>query len=168
MKKILPVIALASTLTFSNVAAQTLDGEHKNWSVFSLKQDGKKICYITSTPIKEAGNFTRRSEPYLLVTYRGNNISEVSASSGYPYKQKSNVSIDIDGKTKETLFTSAETPKIAWAKDEKSDAKLVLSMRKGSNLVVSGTSTKGTYSKDTFSLMGFSAALKRMKSLCSK
>lgn len=150
----------------SHAQAQTFDSEHKHWSVFSLKQNGKKICYITSTPIKEDGNFTKRGEPYLLVTYNGNNVSEVSASSGYPYKKGTNVTINIDKKQKHSFFTSSETPKVAWAKDAKMDKLVISHMKKGNKMTVRGTSPKGTYSLDTYSLLGFSAATKRMISLC--
>lgn len=165
------VITLAffslSLFEASLLNAQTLDSEHKYWSVFSMKQDGKKICYITSTPTKESGNYTRRGEPYLLITYRGNNISEVSASSGYPYKPKSDVKITVDKKHKINLFTSNDTPKIAWANDKNDDKKIVTLMIKGNFMEVHGISKKNTYSKDTYSLLGFGKAYNRMKKICN-
>jgi len=146
--------------------AQTLDSEHKYWSVFKMKQNGKNVCYITSTPKSEAGNYTRRGEPYLLVTYRGNGVSEVSASSGYPYKPDSDVKVTIDKKHKISLFTSSDTPKIAWANNAAEDKKLVQLMKKGNSIKVHAISKKNTYSKDTYSLFGFSKAFNRMKSAC--
>jgi len=168
-KKFLAIALLSSFVSafipaLSN--AQTLDSEHKYWSVFTMKQQGKKVCYITSTPKTEAGNYTRRGEPYILVTYRGNGVSEVSTSSGYPYKPGSDVKVTIDKKNKVSLFTSNDTPKIAWANSAKDDAKLVKLMKKGNSILVHATSKKNTYSKDTYSLFGFSKAYNRMKAAC--
>ena len=33
-----------------------LQAEYDKWKVFTIEQDGKRICYTTSTPIEEKGN----------------------------------------------------------------------------------------------------------------
>lgn len=160
-------LSLILILTFSSASyAQTLKGEHKAWSVFTVKQSGEKICYITSSPIKKTGNYKRRGEPYLLVTYRGKGISEVSSSSGYPYKKNSKVDLSLNKKASFKLFTSSDTPKMAWAKDVSEDKRIISSMKKGSKLTIKGFSKLGTYSLDTYSLMGFTKAYNKMTSLC--
>lgn len=164
MKKI-SIIAL--TLLFSSVAsAQDFIGEFKNWGVFSTMQDGKKICYATSVPVGKTGNFRKRGEPYILVTLRPGNISEISVNSGFPYKDGSEVDIGIDRKHNFKFFTSAQTPQMAWAKDSATDTTIVEKMIKGNNVTVKGTSKIGTYAIDTYRLTGFTSAINKMKDSC--
>ncbi len=158
--------AVAHTLAPWGGHAQTLDSEFKDWAVFSLQQDGQKVCYMTSATTRESGNYKRRGKPYLLVTYRGREIAEVSVSSGYPYKTGSKVTLKVDGRTNFQLFTTDETPKIAWAKDSAEDASIIQRFIKGNRVTAKGYSKLGTYSLDTYSLLGFTKAYNRMKTLC--
>lgn len=162
-------ISLLLLILIANpVLAEGLDSQHKAWNVFSINQEGSKICYITSSPIKEGGNWSNRSEPYVLITYRGKGLSEISVSSGYPYKKGSNVEVVVDNKDKHQFFTSNETPKLAWAKDSEADKYTIKSFIKGTRLTVKGISPKDTWSKDTYSLYGFTKGYKRMQSLCEE
>lgn len=159
------VILLAVVPAQLQAAESVFDNEYKAWSVFHTTQDGRKVCYVTSSPSAKTGNYKHRGEPYALVTYRGNRAAEVSISAGYPYKKGSTVDVTIDT-TKVNLFTTEETPKIAWAKDTATDQLLVKQMKKGKNLVAKANSQLGTHSKDTYSLMGFTKAYNRMVQLC--
>lgn len=148
----------------SSVFAQNLDSTHGKWAVYTMTQGGKKVCYIASAPIREGGNWNNRGERYLLVTHRNKSVDEVSVSSGYPYKIKSEVELVIDGSKKYKMFTQGE---LAWAYDQKTDEKIINDMKKGANLTAKGYSRLGTYSIDTYSLMGITAAYNRMKQLCN-
>lgn len=145
--------------------SQEFHGEYKNWGVFTIMQSGKKICYITSTPISKKGNYRNRSEPYMLVTYRGKK-PEISINSGFPFKKGSEVDVKVDSKYKYKFFTSDETVEMAWAKDEKTDRDLVTKMKKGSKLISKGYSRLGTHAIDTYSLNGFTKAYEKMQGLC--
>lgn len=158
------LVLFMSILAISTQAqAQRLHATYKDWRVYSINQDGKKVCYIATSAVKEEGNYKRRSEPYLLVTSINNKVDEVSTSSGYPYKKGSEVKLKIDNKNAYDFFTRGE---IAWAQDTEQDTEIVKKMIKGLKLSAKGTSQKGTYSIDTYSLRGFSSAHKKMKSLC--
>lgn len=150
-------------LPLAGAHAQELDKKFNNWTVYTTSLQGKKTCYIASFPTKKKGNYRHRDEPYLLVTRMGNNVYEVSTSSGYPFKNGSNVNVDID-RAKYTLFTKGE---LAWANSSKQDIEMVRKMKKGSRLKSRGTSQIGTYSIDTYSLKGFTAAFNRMNKLCN-
>lgn len=162
MRARLLFLPLLSLMAFSSAQAQELDNVYGDWSVFTIQQNGKKVCYIASAPKKKTGNYNKRGEPYVLVTHIKSNVDEASASSGYPYKQGSEVNFSV-GTKKYKLFTKGE---LAWAYDSKSDAAIIHSLKKGMKLTVKGTSKKGTYSNDTYSLKGFSKAYSRMKALC--
>ena len=54
------------------------------------------------------------------------------------------------------LFTDGEW---AWSGGPEEDAKIVAALKGGANAVLVGNSSRGTRTEDTFSLMGFTAAV---------
>ncbi len=162
--RILSTFLLAAVLSSiaAPVYAQQKENTYGDWNVFTIQQQGRKVCYIASAPKNKTGNYSRRDEPYLLVTHISSTVDEVSTSSGYDYKNSSEVALTVE-KSPYKMFTKGE---LAWAYDSKQDAAMVSSMKKGMKLTVKGTSQRGTYSIDTYSLRGFSNAYQRMKVLC--
>jgi hypothetical protein len=61
------------------------------------------------------------------------------------------------------LFTRGEH---AWTPKEQDDKDLIAAMKRGTDMTVRGTSSKNTYSLDTFSLLGFTAAFDAMTEAC--
>lgn len=162
-KVMLTLLSVAFAVSGSNIAnAQVKDQEFKDWTVYTTTLQGNKACYIASFPKSKTGNYQNRDEPYFLVTRISDDVFEVSTSSGYPYKVSSDVKISIDG-DKYNMFTKGE---LAWASDSQQDNKMVASMKKKGSMEVRGTSAKGSYSVDKYSLSGFTAAYNRMKELC--
>jgi hypothetical protein len=143
-----------------NALATTPDSTHGDWNVY--KNDS--ACYISSMPVKQDGNYTKRDTPYAIISYKKSKVDEMDISSGYTYKKDSEVEIKIKGQ-KFKLFTQNED---AWAKTSGEDNKLITAMQVGDEMVVKGISHKGTYSVDTYSLKGISKAYKRMNELCNK
>lgn len=159
----LPVLLLAISASPYAALAQKLETTINDWDVMTTEKDGRTVCYIGSKPTTSTGNFKKRGEAYVLVTARDAQTDEVSVTSGYPY-EKDQVSVDIEGKAF-PMFSDEET---AWAPDDKQDKTLIAAMRKGKELIVKGTSSKGTTSEDTYSLTGFSNAYKDMKKRCAE
>lgn len=149
-------------LSLQGAFAQQLDNTYKDWSVFTLSQNGKKVCYIASAPKKKTGNYNKRGEPYVLVTYINPTTDEASTSAGYPFKQGSEVLFTIENKQYK-MFTKGE---LAWAYDSTQDRAIIQAMKNGSDMTIKGTSQLGTYSVDTYSLRGFTKSYARMKALC--
>lgn len=56
----------------------------------------------------------------------------------------------------------------AWAVSEKTDKELVAAMKKGERMIVTGESSRGTATKDTYSLSGFTAAYRAISAKCKK
>lgn len=157
------VAVLLVALGANTASAQQFNSTHGDWNVYTIMQKGKKVCYMASSPKKKKGNYTKRGEPYLLVTGIDKNVDEVSVSSGYGYKVGVEVSAVVDNKNTYKMFTKGE---LAWAYDTKQDQEMIAAMKKGSNIKIRGTSTKGTYSEDSYSLSGFSKAYDKIKSVC--
>jgi invasion protein IalB len=54
----------------------------------------------------------------------------------------------------------------AWIKNVAEEARMIEAMRKGADLVIKGTSGRGTLSTDQFSLKGLSEGLSRAEQEC--
>jgi hypothetical protein len=140
-----------------------------DWSVFV--EDNPTQCWIVSAP-KSIRNTrdgqevsARRGDIRLFVSYwpGQEKEGEVSATGGYPYADGSTVTITIGGDTFE-LFTDGE---LAWASSAADDDRIIAAMRRGAEAVVVGRSGRGTRTEDTFSLLGFSAAIADAEQRCT-
>ena len=61
------------------------------------------------------------------------------------------------------LFTEGEW---AWPATTDDDAKIITAMKRGANAILTGVSGRGTNTKDTFSLLGFTAAVEDAAKRC--
>ncbi|MSP51774.1 MAG: hypothetical protein EXQ91_05200 [Alphaproteobacteria bacterium] len=158
------VAALAIISVGADAQAPKMLSAHRDWSVFSYTEHGKKVCYAAAKPANSVPSTTKRGEIFFLVTFRpAEKVSdEVSVQLGYPVKDGSEVAVDIDGKKFE-LFTDTET---AWARTAQIDKAIVQAMIKGSDLVVRGASARGTKTTDHYSLQGFKAAHEALVKAC--
>lgn len=161
------VAATGSAVVAPPAQAQdvTTLGKFRHWTAYTYDEGGgNKVCYIASQPQKDEGNYTRRGEIYAIVQHRPaegtRNVFSIDA--GYSYQDDSDVTVSIDGTRTFTLFTHKET---AWASDE-DDARLVEAMKAGGTMVVKGTSSRGTQTTDTYSLMGFTNAYNSINREC--
>ena len=147
----------------SRVSAESL-GVHGDWSVFKTAESNGNVCYIGAEPEKAEGNYDKRGEVYLLVTQRPGvkELDVVSVRAGYQYRKGSDVSVVIGGASF-ALFTSEGH---AWARDPETDKALVKAMKRGSKMVIKGTSWRGTETTDTYSLKGFTAAYNASRNAC--
>lgn len=138
-----------------------------DWSVFV--EDNPKECWGVSSP-KETVNTrdgepvsVKRSDILLFVTFRpGQAGGETSFTGGYPFAPGSKVGLDVDG-TKFELVTDGEW---AWAASTDEDGKILEALKKGGAAVLTAKSAKGTQTKDTFSLRGFTAAMTEAGDRC--
>ena len=118
-------------------------------------------CLIQSAPSKtDIPEGKLRGENYLLVYRMKNNIEPIiQITPGFNYKSSDSISVKIDDKNY-SFYSDADT---AWAEE---DQKVIKAMKKGSKLVTSGISDKGTKVVDTYTLMGFTAAFKKLMNDC--
>lgn len=139
-------------------------GTFDNWSAYTFTENGNKVCYMASKPINSEGNYTRRDDIYALVTHRPAEGSKnvFSYITGYAYKPSSEAEVIIGG-DRYMLFTQDDT---AWAPDAAADDRLVAAIKKGVNMIVKGTSTRGTLTTDTFSLRGSTNAYQAISKEC--
>ncbi len=141
-------------------------GRWKDWSAYSLKQeDGQRVCFIVSEPVEKLPRNVNHGSVFFLVTnWLDRDISgEPSIMTGYQFKKGSAVTAEVGG-NKWEMFTEQQG---AWVRSRKDEKNLLDAMRKGSNLRVKGTSTRGTATEYKISLLGISAALQKINEGCS-
>ncbi|MCV3269944.1 invasion associated locus B family protein [Roseobacter sinensis] len=167
---------LVSALALAAASAQAQDqsssnlvAEKTDWGVY--EDTDPKECWGVSVP-KEVVNTrdgrvvaANRGQILLMVFYRpgadANGV--VTFTGGYPFADGSKVNLEIGG-TNFSLFTSGEW---AWSENAQEDTKIVEAMKRGANAVVTGLSSRGTTTQDTFSLLGFTAALEEAQKRCA-
>ncbi len=138
-----------------------------DWSVFA--ENSPKECWGVSSP-KETVNSrdgqpvsVRRGDILLFVTFRaGTGKGEISFTGGYPFADGSTVGLNVDGNDYQ-LLSQGEW---AWPSTPADDATILAAMKKGSSAVLTAQSGKGTQTKDTFSLRGFTAAMTEAEKRC--
>jgi len=144
----------------------TLLGSYVDWGAYSAAPAGKKVCFALSKPKSSTTNppGRKRDPAYLFVATRpAENVrNEVSVIIGYAFKESSDATAEI-GSAKFAMYTQKDG---AWIKNTTEEVRMLDAMRKGSDLTIKGTSTRGTTSSDQFSLKGLAQALERADQAC--
>jgi len=147
-------------------AQPTLLGQFGDWGAYTAANGGKKLCYALAKPSSQATEPANRPRDpaYIFVSTRpSENVrNEVSIVIGYPFKPGYEASVDI-GAAKYVMYTQADG---AWIKNAAEEARMVDAMRRGSDLVITGESGRGTKSTDRYNLKGLSQALDRVAQEC--
>lgn len=147
----------------SNVVATQTD-----WSVFV--EDNPRECWAVSAPKEWVATdrnnrptTVRRGDIRLFVAYRpGGARGEVAYTGGYPFAANSTATVQI-GNERFELFTDGEW---AWPSSPEDDRRLVEAMRRGQQAIVTARSARGNVTRDTFSLLGFTAATAEAERRC--
>ncbi len=139
-------------------------GTFKKWSAHVLTEKKSRVCFVHGVPTKKLGQYKKRGDVFVQIAHypRENVTNEVGFTAGYAYKKDSDAVVEIDGK-KYTLFTHKNS---AWPADAKTDKALVRAMMKGRQMIIRGTSARGTKTVDTYSLIGFTRAYKAIGTAC--
>lgn len=162
------LVAASLVITSAAAAQETTNrvAEKTDWSVFV--ENSPKECWSVSAPKKTVNTKdgkevqVRRGDILLFVTYRAGKPGEVSFMGGYPFADGSTVDLEVNNGQKFALFTNGEG---AWAAPGE-DEKIIAALKSGAEVTMSAHSGRGTNTKDTFSLMGFTAAMDEASSRC--
>ena len=142
----------------------TLLGQYADWGAYTATPEGKKICFTIAEPksstTSPAGRKRDRSYVFISTRPTENVRNEISVVIGYPFKGDATAEV---GTTKFAMYTQNDG---AWIKNVAEEARLIEAMRKGADLIVKGTSTRGTQSTDTFALKGLTQAMDRVAQEC--
>tara|TARA_B100001057_G_C22757492_1_gene914395 strand:- start:433 stop:903 length:471 start_codon:yes stop_codon:yes gene_type:complete len=156
MKIILTILYLF----FCFVSLQAIGLEKGKWGF--VKTD--EYCYIGSLATKtDLSPEKSRGEFYILV-YKNIGSSEtiVQIEAGYNYETGQDILVKID-KGSYVFYTTEDLPSVAWTSD---DNKVIFAMKKGLELTVTGKSSRGTVTNDTYTLNGFTASINKLTENC--
>ncbi len=173
MKAFLGSMIGAAAIAIATVAPAQEESQNRvnaitDWSVF--EGNDPRECWAVTT-YKESVNTkdgrvvsVRRGDILLMVFYRpGANVAgQVAFTGGYPFAPGSTVNANVSGNEFE-LYVEGEW---AWPASPADDARLIAAMRSGADAVLTARSARGTQTKDTFSLMGFTAAIEDAEKRC--
>lgn len=162
-------LALVATTAGAQEESSNRVAAKTDWSVFVESEP--KECWGVSAP-KETVNTrdgrvvaVRRGDILLMVFYRpeAEVKGQVTFTGGYPFADGSTVNLNISGSEFE-LFTDGEW---AWPATPADDAKIITAMKRGASAILTARSSRGTQTKDTFSLLGFTAAVEDAEKRCT-
>ncbi|HOV05062.1 MAG TPA: invasion associated locus B family protein [Kaistiaceae bacterium] len=167
LARTLTAAALALALGATVAAAQkaTPLEQYKDWGAYAFSAGGGKVCYAISKPTAKEPGDRNHGDVFFFVTHRPSEKvrNEASLLVGYTFREGSPVTVDIDG-TKYRMFSKGDG---AWVENAAEEGRLIGAMKAGHGMTVSGTSSRGTDTKYTFSLSGVTAALGRIDKECN-
>jgi len=159
---VLALGAMAQEESTNQVAAKTA------WSVFEDKNP--RECWAVSAPTETVNTkngravAVRRGDILFMTFFRPDaGVSgQVAFTGGYPFAGDSTVNLNIGG-TEFELFVEGEW---AWPASSEDDTKIIAALKRGSNAILTARSSRGTQTKDTFSLLGYTAAMDEASKRC--
>ena len=133
----------------------TLLGQFGDWGAYTATNAGKKVCYALAKPLvvgDRAGEPAARSGLYFRLHAAGReraqrDLDRRSAirSSRAPRRAPTSA------RRNTRMYTQHDG---AWVKNAAEEARMVDTMRRGSDMVISGESGRGTKSTDRYALKG--------------
>jgi hypothetical protein len=145
---------------FANISNNLFALEKGSWTLTT----DNDWCYIGSLPIKsDLPETKKRGENYILV-YKiiGSDQNIVQVEAGYQYNLDKDIIVKIDN-TSFDFYSTEDSSETAWTDN---DEKVIYAMKKGLELVLIGQSNRGTMTKDTYTLKGFTSALNKLNEDC--
>ena len=154
------ILLISSIIFFVSFSKNLLALEKGSWT---LTKDND-WCYIGSLPFKsDLPETKKRGDNYILV-YKiiGSDENIVQVEAGYQYNLDKDIVVKIDN-TSFKFYSTEDSSDTAWTD---SDEKVIYAMKKGLELVLSGQSTRGTITNDTYTLKGFTSAINKLNKDC--
>jgi hypothetical protein len=140
-------------------------GTFNAWTAWQATDASGTICYISATPQKSEPAGVNRDPIHFMIIHRKGmgTKNEVQTIIGYPYNTtNAKASAAVDGKSYPMVTEGAA----AWLASTGDEGGFVQAFKAGSNLVVKGTSQRGTDTTDSYSLSGATAAMNAIDGAC--
>lgn len=135
------------------------------WGAYAAARGRNRTCYALGQPKERTPKAKLKdASAYIFISTRpAENIhNEVAINLGYPTKDGSAGTADIDGESFELITKGTN----AWVKDQAREREFVGALRGGAKLTVKASSSKGTSTTDVYSLKGLSDAISRAVQEC--
>jgi hypothetical protein len=164
-------VSLACAAAMPTLAQETSTNQVATSTAWSVFEDSDpRECWAVSAPTETVNTrdgrvvAVRRGDILLMTFFRpaAEVQGQVTFTGGYPFAKGSTVNMTIGDDSFE-LFTEGEW---AWPANTDDDAKILAAMKRGVDAVLTARSTRGTQTKDTFSLLGYTAAVEEAEKRC--
>ncbi|MBV9346417.1 MAG: Invasion associated locus B family protein [Pseudolabrys sp.] len=141
-------------------------GQYGDWGAYKATPGGKIVCFALAKPAnavtEPAGR--KRDQSYLFISSRpAEKVKhEISTIVGYPQRTGGDTAATV-GTASYTMYAQSDA---AWLKNPAEEAQMIDAMRKGQDIVIKSTSSRGTKSTDSYSLKGLAQALDKVEQEC--
>ena len=160
--------AMAALFVAPAQAEPAAIGSFRDWSVYTSGAGRDKVCYALAQPKSSEPKRAKRDPVFFLISTwpKRNVVNEPSVVPGYPYREGAKAGAEV-GSDKFEFFTKNDSGNGgAWMDNAANEKRLIDAMQRGQTLIVTGTSARGTLTRDQYSLAGISAALDKVKAIC--
>lgn len=149
----------------AQAAEPKLVGTFGDWATYSRFDGSQRICYVLAKPKSKTPTNVNHGDVYFMVANwkSGAATEQPSLLTGFNMKTNIEPAARV-GSTKIPMYVSQNE---AFIEDNSDERQLVKSMKAGSTMRVSATSSRGTNVNYSFSLSGITAALKKAESSCA-
>ena len=166
---LLAAVLLTMLLPISSQAETARVAAMEDWAVF--RSENPSECWAASNPttseVYRDGKIVsvRRGLIQLFTTYKpSKGISgQISFTGGYSLAPGKKLSVQVGLKSFKLNTNGGEW---AWPLNKSVDAKIRSAFQEGQSVTITAQSQKGTVTKDSFSLMGFTAANREAARQC--
>jgi len=161
---LLLVMTAAAVPVQAQGGSPSLVGQFGDWGVYVGGGQSGKVCFALSQPRERLPGGLNRDPGYIFISTRpGDNVrNEFSALLGFPLKEDADPSVRVGNDT----FALYARQAGAWIRNVAEEARLIDAMRKGSDLEMRSTSSRGNVTTDRYSLSGITQALDRVTQEC--
>lgn len=145
-------------------ASPTLVSQYGDWGVYVGQAQNNKVCFALSQPKERLPANLNRDPGYIFISTRpADNVrNEFSILAGYPMKEDVDPQVQV-GTDSFVLYARKEG---AWIRNVAEEGRLIESIRRGRDLVMKSTSSRGNATTDRYSLSGAAQALDRVAQEC--
>jgi hypothetical protein len=161
----LAVGALMALAPAAQAQQATELGTFNAWTAWTANDASGLICYISSQPQKSEPTGVNRDPVHFMIIHRKalGTKNEVQTLIGYPFNTSdAKASASVDGKS----YPMVAEGSAAWLASTGDEAGFVQAFKAGNQMVVRGTSQRGTDTVDTYSLSGATAAMNAIDAAC--
>lgn len=163
--KSLFVTAVLTVLVGSVSTEAEVIGVYRDWTAVTSVADKKKTCMMWSQPKQSKGYSGKRGDAFAFVTHQPGEkrLNRVSFEAGYAMPGAPEVRVQIG----DERFSLSAGGTGAWAKNSQDDKALIEAMRAGRTMTVESKAGDGKRVRDSYSLLGFTAAYKAIGAACN-
>jgi hypothetical protein len=163
------VLGFALISFHSHAADATLLGVSKSWKTFTAGTTDDKVCYAIVQPIASSPKrYKREQVGFLLNDWPAKKAkAEPEIVPGYKYKTGSDITVQVGGQNFTFYANNDGDSGNGWMKNVTEEERLVDAMQKSPRAVVTGISSRGTKTYDTYALDGLSDALGKIHTACN-